>query len=538
MINLTILSLLLSTRAILCCGYKDIIQGENRIPNPIRLEAEDTGSITDGRILQISSGFTNASVHNMRAILDYSDIDNRLYNGRNGEALAGYLFVKKNLAKVVAFIGSQFTVYYRQKFSFPKFYWAEQDIDIPGRENVEGDFYAFVVSERKAGLTYLMAATSYGTAGQMQRPLLGIIFVNLPVFHYTAKSDYSYFQTFLHEVFHMMGFGLQSFRLFPVYDQIIDKWYFTDVTAQATRVDGSKYTELRITAVTSWAKSYFNCPTLSGLPLEDNGDTGGTQGSHWDKLFLQNEIMTPSAEPKLQISPLTLQVLAATGWYGITPGSEQVWLWGKGQGCGMFNICPQPANLPSLEVCSVKGQQSCFADYKTKATCSSNKYFNKPECLMNTLTSNYCNVEFKSQKQTGADWEWVGNQGRCVVSLDKSGARTSRCLKASCASITGPITYSNDRGLSIECTTTGQIVKIDDSTSIECPSMVDFCSKIDLTCIQGCEDDGNGVCLASGQCLCFFGTIPGRRCREWSSLSSLTQTFGYALPFLLLAILK
>jgi len=39
------------------------------------------------------------------------------------------------------------------------------------------------------------------------------------------------------------------------------------------------------------AKTYYNCPTLAGVPLQTNN---GKVGAHWDEEYLGVEMMTPS----------------------------------------------------------------------------------------------------------------------------------------------------------------------------------------------------------------------------------------------------
>ena len=43
--------------------------------------------------------------------------------------------------------------------------------------------------------------------------------------------------------------------------------------------------------VLSYARKHFNCPSLTGVPLENEG-TSGSLGSHWEKDIFYNEYMT------------------------------------------------------------------------------------------------------------------------------------------------------------------------------------------------------------------------------------------------------
>jgi hypothetical protein len=41
------------------------------------------------------------------------------------------------------------------------------------------------------------------------------------------------------------------------------------------------------------AKEYFGCPSLTGVPLEENGGSGSA-GAHWERIAFGNEGMTAS----------------------------------------------------------------------------------------------------------------------------------------------------------------------------------------------------------------------------------------------------
>ena len=43
--------------------------------------------------------------------------------------------------------------------------------------------------------------------------------------------------------------------------------------------------------VLSYARKHFNCPQLTGVPLEDDGGNGSL-GHHWEKDIFYNEYMT------------------------------------------------------------------------------------------------------------------------------------------------------------------------------------------------------------------------------------------------------
>ena len=61
-------------------------------------------------------------------------------------------------------------------------------------------------------------------------------------------------------------------------------------------------------------RRHFNCPTLEGAELEDQGGDG-TELTHWEKRIFQNEAMTGTvhtAQPAY--SMITLALMEDSGW--------------------------------------------------------------------------------------------------------------------------------------------------------------------------------------------------------------------------------
>jgi hypothetical protein len=66
----------------------------------------------------------------------------------------------------------------------------------------------------------------------------------------------------------------------------------------------------------NFAKKFYNCPTLSYVPLENEGGNA-SQGAHWERSALFNEIMTASDIKDSVFSGFTFNLLKDSGWYGI-----------------------------------------------------------------------------------------------------------------------------------------------------------------------------------------------------------------------------
>lgn len=67
--------------------------------------------------------------------------------------------------------------------------------------------------------------------------------------------------------------------------------------------------------VRDYAREYYNCSTLPGMQLENEGSEGSL-GSHWERVILENEYMTASAiTSDAAFSKFTSFLLLDTGWY-------------------------------------------------------------------------------------------------------------------------------------------------------------------------------------------------------------------------------
>uniref|UniRef100_A0A5K3FHR7 Leishmanolysin-like peptidase n=1 Tax=Mesocestoides corti TaxID=53468 RepID=A0A5K3FHR7_MESCO len=84
--------------------------------------------------------------------------------------------------------------------------------------------------------------------------------------------------------------------------------------------------------VLSLAKKYFDCPSLEGVELEDQGKLGVSL-SHWKMRILGNELMTASYTNAFRLSNLTLAFLEDTGWYRPNYSLAQHLAWGSKRGC-------------------------------------------------------------------------------------------------------------------------------------------------------------------------------------------------------------
>ena len=136
------------------------------------------------------------------------------------------------------------------------------------------------------------------------------------------------------------------------------------------------------------AKQHFNCSTLEGAELENQGGPG-TELAHWEKRLFENEGMTGAFTQNSVFSRITLALMEDTGWYTVDYHKAEPLRWGQNLGC-MFvkNSCKawmkaQFLSNKSLEpFCQrLKSQKqglhtSCSVDKTSVAMCNLAEYNN------------------------------------------------------------------------------------------------------------------------------------------------------------------
>jgi hypothetical protein len=89
----------------------------------------------------------------------------------------------------------------------------------------------------------------------------------------------------------------------------------------------------------NFARTYFNCPGMTGVELENGGASPASTASHWEKRILYYEYMT--ATQNLQpgtVSGFTLSYFQDTGFYEVNfTAADNTMTWGKGEGCPWVN---------------------------------------------------------------------------------------------------------------------------------------------------------------------------------------------------------
>ena len=113
----------------------------------------------------------------------------------------------------------------------------------------------------------------------------------------------------------------------------------TKAKTAALDTAGTSRTLLKTPQVLARARSYFECSTLEGVDLEDDGGSGSA-GSHWEERQLVTEFMqaAPSGMKNVK-SEFTLALLEDSGWFKPDYSKAELMSWGYKKGCSFVDTC-------------------------------------------------------------------------------------------------------------------------------------------------------------------------------------------------------
>lgn len=171
---------------------------------------------------------------------------------------------------------------------------------------------------------------------------------------------------------------------YPIWsDKIVKKVIRRNWVSGRGQID--KEVHLLVTpTVVREVRAHFNCNTLEGAELEDQGHDG-TSMTHWEKRLFENEAMTGTHTHRSVYSRLTLAALQDTGWYVANFSVAERLYWGKDLGCDFatqscrYWMEKQKLSNSSIapfcdKIKSDQLQITCTSDYTAKAVCNMRKY--------------------------------------------------------------------------------------------------------------------------------------------------------------------
>ena len=189
----------------------------------------------------------------------------------------------------------------------------------------------------------------------------------------------------MHELTHGLGFDIFNFQ--NAYDskgvkrKLVEQrdsvWY---VTAPRTL---------------SVARTYFNCSSLTALPLMGENMLGASQrGSHWETRIMNDEFMAYGSNHV--ISAFTLAMLEDLGHYLANYSAAGCMWWGRNQGCDFVATrCATRSNDLSLTLPSRSDKKACARNWDKAFASNAGIVHNKcarPHCNR-TWRTDRCNAE-------------------------------------------------------------------------------------------------------------------------------------------------
>ncbi|KAG1664602.1 hypothetical protein FOA52_004477 [Chlamydomonas sp. UWO 241] len=375
------------------------------------------------------------------------------------------------------------------------------------------------------------------------RPVIGMFNI-CPVAINTFSFD-QLLSTTVHEIIHAMGFLDTLFPLFiDASNNLLGYENVVTIVPTAAGSARSGYKYVNTSRVVTEVRVQFDCPTLVGAPLEDNGGDGSAH-SHWEYEIFQGDLLTATKPMDLgfqRISRVTLALLEDSGWYIGDYTYSGSLDWGYHAGCSFVqDTCTAyVAAVPTqIFFCSASSSPTqCTPDGRSRGTCqaiifsscamvTSYDGFNGEAMRACTTASDYTNMGSSFEPTATSEIGWaIGYTARCAqlslpvadsssgltVQLDGSPSSAASCWSASCDA-SGALTYAL-AGATVTCTSgaafslTSLNVDITQG-AVTCPiDTVSVCRS--LQCGSTDCDLSGGDCFV-GACLCHLGWT-GARC--------------------------
>ncbi|EAR98422.1 leishmanolysin family protein (macronuclear) [Tetrahymena thermophila SB210] len=308
----------------------------------------------------------------------------------------------------------------------------------------------------------------------------------------------------IHEMTHVLGFSGSDIANWVD----ANKKPHVNPTVQQT-VRGMKTTFVKTPNVLEFAKKYYGCSTIPGMPLENQGGSGSS-GSHWETTIIQDELMNASISPTIPIfTGFTAALLRDTGFYAsVNSNMEEKSFYGKDAGCSfIIGSCDDKKR----EFCTVGSfEQKCDYYYHGVGQCNSSTFLDNDCDTYQTFSNAKCfddsnnfqnNPTYKSAMGVS-----LGSNSKCFNSSlinekYKPIKEQGLCYTYSCTAANQVIVSVG--GTQVTCSKNGQQLKVPGySGLLTCPEKLDeFCAYKKL-CPNNCSS--NGFCN-NGTCICMNG---------------------------------
>ena len=453
------------------------------------------------RRLQQSSTDDLSSYRSLRIKVDYSNFNNAFSNTPD------MTLIKKVIDKVTTLYQKLLMVTGPSLFLFQtcKNNYGMVTPEKLKNTEVDADLLIFVYPGNISGLTAY--ASSCHLSGTNKRPNAGFIGINLD----SLKFDVANFEDYLvevifHEVAHVLAFHNALFPYF--WDNSNQKTIDISKTVIDKTINGISRKLLITPKVVQEARKHFNCDTLEGVELENQG-TIATSGNHWETRLMYGELMNGTLISSTQLSRITLALFEDSGWYKVNYFTGGLFKFGKDAGCKFLEIPCVQNDVPEFHkfYCTKNGAPACLSEGKTKGSCFINEYqteiksqnsYYSNKFLGGLESADYCPVPISSSKdayfsgncaigkisqdlKTNYGESIKDNSGCFMSNLSKNNQiRTAVCYDYTCNknNLNVEIKYqdSASKTITISCPSKGGFISVNGfQGSLRCPSYNDIC---------------------------------------------------------------
>ena len=159
-----------------------------------------------------------------------------------------------------------------------------------------------------------------------------------------------------HEISHIFVFDPYLFKYFNAVKQVYkDDEYISLITTEKALAK---------------ARLHFNCNSLEGIPLENDGGSGSAN-SHWEARYMLGDYMVSSHYLENVISDISLALFEDSGWYKVNYYTGGLFRFGKNEGCSFFEkkcIVDGDVVFPN-EFCNSKKEPKCLNSHLGTGEC-------------------------------------------------------------------------------------------------------------------------------------------------------------------------
>ena len=428
------------------CGHDKIFHNRTVHPLPVKFNEINSQSFASS-----SNDYLDINIY-----VDYTSINvKKLVD----EAYIEHL--KKGLEKTKKAFSSLIGVNTHYIMTFDQVYLHQCDSNLilsqEMKEGVSADLVLLpiVVSESTLGVGVIAAAGACLSAPTKDnRPVVGIVYLGANYDFSQENSDTYMAEILFHEITHVLVFSPNLFDYFPE-----DSKPVTEIVEW----NGQKRTVVCSPKVLKVAKKYFDCSSMEGVELEDQGGTGSA-GAHWESRVMLGDYMVSSDYRERAISEITLALFEDSGWYKVNYYTGGIFRYGEYRGCDFIdNKCIIDERSTFDEFCTESSQPMCYPGHLSKGICNlqtsipdiPSKYqYWKDTTKGGFGPADYCPVAFHRRAQDedykfnvhceyGKPYnntpygETLGNTSTCFMSsLVKDGSQGLSTLKPICHSVT------------------------------------------------------------------------------------------------------